>query len=106
MADPKATDEPVIVVTWMGGLIPTQVEGTIDGSPFFFSERDGEWDLRIVPAGCDPHLAAAHASVPDYAVGRMRWEEPRCDGYADALALIERYARDFARRGWTYTPEH
>jgi hypothetical protein len=98
--------EPTVVVTWMGGVFPTQIQGTIDGNPFFFSERGGEWDLLIVPPGCDPLRPHAGPDSQDtyYAVGRMRWEEPHCDSYADALALIERYAREFARDGWMHTP--
>lgn len=95
-----------LVITYWGGAYPTQVQGTIDGHPFFFRERAGEWELAIVPPGEEPVgvWQAGGERCPVYWIERARWEEPRCDGYDDALRLIAHYANDFLARGWTHLP--
>jgi len=93
-------------ITDQGGSYPTQVQGTIDGHPFFFWERAGDWSLAIVPPGQDPVgvWQADAVRCPVYWAERARWEEPRCDGYGDALRLIDQFASDFLAHGWTHLP--
>ena len=39
--------EPTIVFTSCGGKCPNQAEGTINGVPFYFRARHGEWQLHV-----------------------------------------------------------
>ncbi|MDO3432152.1 hypothetical protein QWJ46_05600 [Rhizobium sp. CBN3] len=35
------------VLNWLGGNVPIQGEGTIDGKPFYFRARGAQWSLEI-----------------------------------------------------------
>lgn len=43
-----------LLVDTLGGMCPTQAEGTMGGNPFYFRARHGSWELRVVKPGCDP----------------------------------------------------
>lgn len=40
-------DQPGVVVHSHGGYAPEQWKGEVDGSSFYFRERDTEWDIEI-----------------------------------------------------------
>ena len=43
-----------LIVDSIGGMCPTQSEGTMSGNPYYFRARHGQWELRAVKPGCDP----------------------------------------------------
>lgn len=43
-----------LIVTSLGGMCPTQAEGTMNGNPFYFRARHGEWTLDVTPHSIDP----------------------------------------------------
>lgn len=45
-----------LFVTSIGGMCPTQAEGTMGGNPFYFRARHGHWTLTVVKPGCDAVL--------------------------------------------------
>lgn len=46
----------MIVYKSIGGMMPNQAEGTVDGHPFYFRARWGSWDIHICKPGVDPVL--------------------------------------------------
>ena len=48
------SEETGLVVTSIGGMCPTQAEGTMNGNPFYFRARHGDWTLTVVKPECDP----------------------------------------------------
>lgn len=37
-----------------GGYCPVQAEGTVNGNPFYFRARHGDWSLHITAPNTDP----------------------------------------------------
>ncbi len=68
---------------------PVQIEGTVNGYPFYFRERHGEWRFAIVGRGKDP-VSADQMTTRYYRAG---------DGPVTldhARAMIQLFAVDFA----------
>ena len=60
-----------LIVTSIGGMCPTQAEGTINGNPFYFRARHGEWTLDVPPPGTNPVRARS-----DEALLQMEGDDP------------------------------
>lgn len=42
-----------LVIETCGGVVPTQATGFMDGHPFYFRARHGDWDLNVTEPGTD-----------------------------------------------------
>lgn len=75
-----------LIIDTIGGY-PCQAEGTMNGCPFYFRARHGEWTLDVVRPGCDPSWAYEgvlhHAEGDDDKNGYM---EPEA---AQAILIAE-----------------
>lgn len=77
------TEEPAIIIDWMGGNCPVQAEGTINGKPFYFRARGEIWSLGI--GGADP-------------CGKPEWEHLEWFGeWPDAGWMTTEEATDFLK---------
>lgn len=76
-----------LVVTWVGGACPTQSEGTMNGQPYYFRARHGNWDLHM---GGKAHIFEPEMVISgnDPTVG---WME---DG--DVIEILRNGARIFS----------
>ena len=78
------TDDPGIIIEYLGGNCPVQGEGTIDGKPFYFRSRGAAWSLGV---GGEP-------------VGKPDWEIQEAYGtWPDAGWITEDEARAFIAKG-------
>jgi len=70
-----------LVIESIGGVCPTQAEGEMDGHPFYFRARHGNWDLCVVKPGADPVMpqdwndVVLHRSGNDPTDGWMEIED-------------------------------
>lgn len=44
----------MIIYEDIGGMMPNQASGTVNGNPFYFRARWGHWSIAIVKPGHDP----------------------------------------------------
>ena len=66
-----------LIIESIGGCCPCQAEGTMNGYPFYFRARHGDWQLDVAEVGGDP----VEASIPDDpALYRAEGDDP-WDGY-------------------------
>ncbi|OWO89704.1 hypothetical protein B5E41_30150 [Rhizobium esperanzae] len=57
----KGIERNGYILDYLGGSVPVQGEGTIDGLPFYFRARGGQWSLEI---GRDANLPWDDIQVP------------------------------------------
>lgn len=82
-----------MTITTSGGNCPVQIEGTIDGRPFYFRARGEHWSLEIHPTATGHYL-----SWPD---DRAQWtiEQEWGDGPFDAGWMSIDTAMDIIKAG-------
>ncbi|UOF81809.1 hypothetical protein [Caudoviricetes sp.] len=81
------------------GACPVQIEGEVDGMPYYFRARGNRWTMGL---GREPVLLPAWSyegsyGVQEFAAGWM--------GHAHAIWLVRRCIRKYAKRvGYRRTP--
>lgn len=70
---------PEIVIDYIGGNCPVEVEGTIDGKPFYFRARGEHYTLGVGadPIGSPDWFWREQYSPEKYAAGWMTEDEAR-----------------------------
>ena len=53
-ACPTTGPEYGVWIRSVGGSCPCQADGTMDGNPFYFRARHGEWSFCVTKPGVDP----------------------------------------------------
>ena len=94
-----------LIIESIGGYCPCQAEGTMNGYPFYFRARHGDWQLDVAEVGGDP----VEASIPDDpALYRAEGDDP-WDGYmpveAAKILIQTEYIRFSAQMGLVPTME-
>lgn len=82
------------ITTTYFGMMPNQAQGMLNGKPFYFRARHGEWALRVATEESkDAVLGKCIASGKDKNAGW--WEENETKAFVEAL-LKERSDADAA----------
>lgn len=80
-----------LIIAMQGGNCPVQIEGTIDGRPFYFRARGEHWSLEIHPTADGGYLSWPEDDA-EWRIGAEWGDGPFVAGWMPietALAIVE-----------------
>lgn len=78
-------------ISTSGGNCPVQIEGTIDGRPFYFRARGEHWSIEIHPTATGDYLSWPNDQAAWTIVGEYgEWPDAGWMPIEQAMAIVEK----------------